>query len=181
MTVDQMTLLKIARMGHPVLLRPADPVALPLSPDIQTLIDDMIETMDDAGGVGLAAPQVHVSKRLFVYFVPPSRSTGPEDPPRPVDALINPVLTPVGDAMVDCTEGCLSIPGLRGVVPRFAQVRYAGLDRSGTPVEGLATGFLANVLQHEYDHLDGILYPTRMTDHRRFGFNEEWLRHGEPS
>jgi len=176
-----MTLLKIARMGHPVLLQEAQPVEDPLAPEIQTLIADMIETMADAGGVGLAAPQIHVSKRLFVYFVPESRSAGPDDPAREVDALINPVLSPIGDAQMECIEGCLSIPGLRGAVPRFAQVRYAGLDRRGQPVEGIASGFLANVLQHEYDHLDGILYPMRMTDHRRLGFNEEATRFGLPA
>ncbi len=173
-----MALLKIARMGHPVLLGRAEPVQDPASPAIRQLIEDMIETMHDASGAGLAAPQVHVPLRLFVYHVPAQRSAGPDDPPREVDALINPVLTPVGDEMATQTEGCLSIPGLRGAVPRPARLRYEGLDRHGRPVSGEASGFLAVVLQHEYDHLDGILYPMRMTDLSRLGFETEYARFG---
>lgn len=173
-----MALLKIARMGHPVLLRRAERVADPTAPGIGQLVEDMIETMVDASGAGLAAPQVHVPLRLFVYSVPPARSTGPDDPPRAVAALINPVLTPVGDAIAVQTEGCLSIPGLRGAVPRPARVRYEGLNQHGVAVSGEATGFLALVLQHEYDHLDGVLYPMRMTDLTRFGFETEYARFG---
>nr|WP_281374931.1 peptide deformylase [Gluconacetobacter sacchari] len=171
-------MLKIARMGHPVLLRRADAVPDPTAPEIGRLIDDMIETMEDARGAGLAAPQVHVSLRLFVYRVPAERSAGADDPPRETDVLINPVLTPVDDDMILRPEGCLSIPGLRGLVPRYVRVAYAGLDRAGQAVEGVATGFLANVLQHEYDHLDGILYPMRMTDLGQMGFDEEIARYG---
>jgi peptide deformylase len=173
-----MALLKIARMGHPVLLGRAEPVRDPGSVAIAQLIEDMIETMADANGAGLAAPQVHVPLRLFVYSVPAQRSAGPEDPPRAVEALINPVLTPIGDEIAVQTEGCLSIPGLRGAVPRPARVRYEGLDRYGQTVSGEATGFLALVLQHEYDHLDGILYPMRMTDLGRMGFEMEYTRFG---
>ncbi len=173
-----MALLKIARMGHPVLLERAREVDDPASPEIQTLIDDMIETMHDTSGAGLAAPQVHRKLRLFVYHVPAARSAGADDPPRPVAALINPLITPIGDAVATNTEGCLSIPGLRGAVPRPARVRYEGLDRHGTPVSGEATGFLAVVLQHENDHLDGILYPMRMPDLGRLGFDAEYEKHG---
>ena len=173
-----MALLKIARMGHPVLLGRAEPVADPKAPATAQLIEDMIETMVDAGGAGLAAPQVHVPLRLFVYMVPELRSTGPDDPPRAVQALINPVLTPIGDGIATQTEGCLSIPGLRGAVPRPARIGYEGLDRHGNAVSGEATGFLALVLQHEYDHLDGILYPMRMTDLTRLGFDTEYARFG---
>ncbi len=173
-----MALLKIARMGHPVLLGRAEPVQEPGSPAIRQLIEDMIETMHDASGAGLAAPQVHVPLRLFVYHVPAQRSTGDDDPPREVDALINPVLTPIGDEMTTCTEGCLSIPGLRGAVPRPARIRYEGLDRNGQAVSGEASGFLAVVLQHEQDHLDGILYPMRMTDLSRLGYETEYARFG---
>ena len=173
-----MALLKIARMGHPVLLGRAEPVQDPSSPAIRQLIEDMIETMHDASGAGLAAPQVHVPLRLFVYHVPAQRSTGGDDPPREVDALINPVLTPLGDEMATCTEGCLSVPGLRGAVPRPARIRYQGLDRHGRAVSGEASGFLAVVLQHEQDHLDGILYPMRMTDLSRLGFETEYARFG---
>ena len=173
-----MALLKIARLGHPVLLGRAEPVQDPTAPAIGQLIEDMIETMHDASGAGLAAPQVHVPLRLFVYHVPAQRSTGGEDPPRAVDALINPVLTPIGAEMATQTEGCLSIPGLRGAVPRPARVRYEGLDLHGRPVSGEASGFLALVLQHEQDHLDGILYPMRMTDVSRLGYETEYARYG---
>ncbi|CAM3109786.1 peptide deformylase [Komagataeibacter xylinus] len=174
-----MTLLKIARMGHPVLLQPTQPVADTQAPAIRTLVADMIETMLDAGGAGLAAPQVHHWLALFVYHVPLARSTGEDDPPRPPSALINPVLEPVGDEMVDRLEGCLSIPDLRGWVPRHARVAYAGLDAHGHAVRGVASGFLANVLQHEYDHLNGILYPMRMANLGRMGFDSEMARYGE--
>lgn len=172
------TLLKIARMGHPVLLRRADGVSDPTAPEIGRLIDDMIETMEDACGAGLAAPQVHVSLRLFVYRVPAERSAGEDDPPLETSVLINPVLRPLDEEMVLRLEGCLSIPGLRGLVPRHVRVAYSGLDRAGQGVEGVASGFLANVLQHEYDHLDGILYPMRMTDLGQMGFDDEIARHG---
>ncbi|MBE7210206.1 MAG: peptide deformylase [Gluconacetobacter diazotrophicus] len=173
-----MALLKIARMGHPVLLRTAEAVAEPRSPAIRQLIEDMIETMHDANGAGLAAPQVHVPLRLFVYSVPDGRSQGEADPPRTVQALINPVIEPVGDEMSVQTEGCLSIPGMRGAVPRPARVRFSGLDRDGEPVSGEASGFLAVVLQHENDHLDGVLYPMRMPDLRLMGFESEYGRFG---
>jgi peptide deformylase len=173
-----MTLLKIARMGHPVLLRRADEVPDPTAPGIARLIDDMIETMEDARGAGLAAPQVHVSLRLFVYRVPAERSAGEDDPPCDTSVLINPVLRPVDDEMVLRPEGCLSIPGLRGMVPRHVRIAWSGLDRAGGAVQGVASGFLANVLQHEYDHLDGILYPMRMTDLGQMGFDEEIGRYG---
>lgn len=176
-----MALLKIARMGHPVLLARAEPVQDPASPAIGQLIEDMIETMEDASGAGLAAPQVHIPLRLFVYMVPAARSAGPDDPPRAVEALVNPVLTPIGDEIVVRTEGCLSIPGLRGAVPRHARVRYEGLDQNGRPVTGEASGFLALVLQHENDHLDGILYPMRMPDLRLLGFDAEMTRYGLPT
>lgn len=173
-----MALLKIARMGHPVLLQRADPVPDPASPEIARLIDDMIETMHDANGAGLAAPQVHVPLRLFVFHVPRARSAGPDDPPRPVQALVNPVITPIGDEIVVNTEGCLSIPGLRGAVPRPARVRFEGFDRHGQPVCGEASGFQAVVLQHENDHLDGVLYPMRMPDLGQLGFELEYERFG---
>lgn len=173
-----MAILKIARMGHPVLLKRAEDVADVNAPDIGLLIQDMMETLADAGGVGLAAPQVYVSKRLFLYSVPESRSEGEGDPPCGVQVLINPVLEPVGDDLVPRVEGCLSIPGLRGEVPRYKRVRYAGYDHMGKPVEGVASGFRANVMQHEMDHLDGILYPMRMDDLGKLGFDTEITRYG---
>ena len=174
-----MTLLKIARMGHPVLLQPASDVADPQAPAIRMLVADMIETMLDAQGAGLAAPQVHHGLRLFVYHVPPARSADEDDPPRPPSALINPVLEPVDEEKVDRLEGCLSIPGMRGWVPRYRRIAYRGLDGHGHEVHGVASGFLANVLQHEYDHLNGILYPMRMVDLGRMGFDSEMARYGE--
>ena len=169
-----MAILKIARMGHPVLLRRADPVPDPIGPDISRLIADMIETMEDAGGAGLAAPQVHVSLRLVVFRVPAHRASGAaDDVPMGVTALINPVVEPLGEETMMSWEGCLSIPGMRGAIRRPARVRYTGMDQDGQPVAREVGGFHARVVQHEYDHLDGILYPMRMTDFSLFGFNEE--------
>ena len=160
-----MAILKIARMGHPVLLRVAEPIANSGAPEIQRLIADMVETMQDAGGLGLAAPQVYVPLRLFVW-----RS---EDGPM---ALLNPAIEPLGEATESAWEGCLSIPGLRGCVTRAQRIRFLGLDAQGRPVEGEAEGLTARVLQHEADHLDGMLYPTRMEDMSLFGFTEELAR-----
>lgn len=158
-----MAILKIARLGHPVLIRPADPVQDPTAPEIRRLIADMAETMEDAQGLGLAAPQVHVPLRLFVWRGGAGN----------VIALINPEIEPVGEEMEDGWEGCLSIPGLRGSVPRAARIRFRGLDMEGKPVEGEAAGLAARVIQHETDHLDGVIYPMRMTDFTLFGFTEE--------
>ncbi len=168
-----MAILKIARMGHPVLLRRAEPVADPTTPDISRLAADMIETMLDAGGIGLAAPQVHMPLRMFVMHLPVER-TG-EDPLPPF-VVINPVVTPMGEERVLRWEGCLSIPGLRAAVPRFARILYTGTDTSGAPVGGEVDGLHANVVQHENDHLDGILYTMRVRDFSTFGFNEELAR-----
>jgi peptide deformylase len=175
-----LAILKIARMGHPVLLEHAAPVPDPSDPDIQRLIDDMIETMLDAGGIGLAAPQVHVSLRLFVFHLPPAKidEAGEEraDVAWPPQAVINPKITPIGEQQHLGWEGCLSIPGLRAAVPRFAQIRYAGIGRDGSPFTRDASGLHAIIVQHEYDHLDGILYPMRMNDFSKMGFNEELAR-----
>ncbi|MFT8467736.1 peptide deformylase [Acetobacter syzygii] len=173
-----MSVLAIARMGHPILLQRAVEVEDVNAPQIRLLLQNMRETLTESGGVGLAAPQVYVSLRMFLYSVPPVRSEGEEDPPRPVQALINPELEPVGSDTVPRLEGCLSIPGLRGEVPRYRQVRYKGWNEHGVWVEGVASGFCANVMQHEMDHLDGILYPMRMTDMARFGFEAEIGRYG---
>ena len=177
-----MAILKIARMGHPVLLQRAEPVPDPGAPEMRRLVADMIETMEDAGGVGLAAPQVHVPLRLFVFRVPPSRvgdAEGEGEAAIGNTVLINPVVEPLGDEMVLRWEGCLSIPGLRAAVPRHNRVRYRGVDLEGAPVGAEAGGFHAGVVQHENDHLDGILYPMRVHDFRLFGFNEELSRAAE--
>jgi peptide deformylase len=174
-----MAILKIARMGHPVLLQRAEPVADPTSPEIRRLVADMMETMEDAPGAGLAAPQVHVPLRLFVFRVRPERASGDaEDQPIENTAVINPVLELLGEDIRPRWEGCLSIPGLRAAVPRHWRIRYSGVDTEGNPVGGEVTGFHAGVVQHEYDHLDGILYPMRMADFSRFGFTEELARAG---
>jgi peptide deformylase len=161
-----MAILKIARMGHPVLLARAAEVADPTTPEMHRLVADMAETMEDAGGIGLAAPQVHIPLRLFVW------RTGAGG----VAALFNPVLEPVGEERETAFEGCLSIPGLRGAVSRAARIRFRGLDIAGQAVEGEAAGIAARVMQHEADHLDGVLYPMRMDDFRQFGFTEELAR-----
>lgn len=172
-----MAILKIARMGRPVLLQRAEPVADPGAPEIRRLVADMIETMEDAQGAGLAAPQVHVPLRLFVFRVPPGRTQPAEgDGEMPNTVVINPTVEPVGEDMVLRWEGCLSIPGLRAAVPRHLRIRYRGVDVEGRPVGALASGFHPGVVQHETDHLDGILYPMRMTDFSLFGFTEELAR-----
>jgi peptide deformylase len=170
-----MTLLKIARMGHPVLLRPAEEIRDPTAKDIRTLVDDMVETMKDAGGVGLAAPQIHVSKRVIIFSAPRDRKEGEGDEAEyaPLTALVNPTFEPLGDEMALGWEGCLSIPGLTGAVPRFTRIRYRGLGTKGEAIEREAGGFHARVVQHEIDHLDGVLYPMRMTDLKLLSFNEE--------
>ena len=172
-----MPLLKIARMGHPVLTQVCEPVSDPGAPEIRRLVADMIETMRDAPGVGLAAPQIHVPLRLFVFHVPPGRSEqDPGDTALGASVMINPTIEFLDEDRVLGWEGCLSIPGLRAAVPRAQRIRYRGVDCDGNPVERAVSGFHARVVQHEYDHLDGILYTMRVTDFRLFGFNEELTR-----
>lgn len=170
-----MAILKVARMGHPILARPAEAVDDPSAAEIQRLIDDMIETMQDANAAGLAAPQVHVPLRVVVFHVPAARAES-EEGAVPVSVLLNPVIQPLDADTQVGYEGCLSLPGLTGAVPRWCRIRYAGLDRDGRPLDCLAEGFHARVVQHECDHLDGILYPQRMPDLGRFGFVEEMRR-----
>jgi peptide deformylase len=174
-----MSILKIARMGHPVLSKPAKPVADPTAGEIRRLVDDMWETLHDIGGAGLAAPQVHVPLRIVIFHVPSSRAqregAGLVEP----TILINPEIDRLGEETVEGWEACLSVPGLTGWVPRHARVRYRGLTPQGATVEREASGFHARVVQHECDHLDGILYPMRMTDLSRLMFVQEMQRtHG---
>jgi peptide deformylase len=157
-----MALLKIARMGHPVLLRQAEAVPNPCLPDLRKLVQDMADTMLDANGIGLAAPQVYLPVRLFIW------RNGAD-----VSALFNPELVPLDDEIETAWEGCLSIPGLRGAVPPARRISFRGLNQHGEPVAGEAEGLAARVMQHETDHLNGLLYPMRMTDFTRFGFTEE--------
>ena len=169
-----MAILKIARMGHPVLLQRCESVADPGAPEIRRLVADMMETMLDAPGVGLAAPQVHVPLRLFVFRVPAERGgEAPDDGPVGNSVLINPELELLGEERVAGWEGCLSIPGLRAAVPRARRVRYRGVDCDGNTVEREVADFHARVVQHECDHLDGTLYPSRMTDMSKLIFETE--------
>lgn len=172
-----MAILKIARMGHPVLTQLCERVPDPGAPEIRRLVADMMETMEDAPGVGLAAPQVHVPLRLFVFRIPGDRAASdPDDATIGNSVLINPMIELLGEERVLGWEGCLSIPGMRAAVPRAPRIRYRGVDCDGAPVEREVAGFHARVVQHEYDHLDGILYTMRVTDFRLFGFNEELSR-----
>jgi peptide deformylase len=177
-----MAILKIARMGHPVLSRPAEPVPDPLSPQIRHLVRDMIATMADANGAGLAAPQVHVGLRVMVFQAPDERaeesSGGDErfDGTAPLTVLINPEIEILDDQTEGGWEGCLSVPGLRGYVTRPSHIRYRGVDQDGQEIVRTASGFHARVVQHEADHLDGILYPQRMNDLRQLIFESE-VRH----
>jgi peptide deformylase len=173
-----MALLKIARMGHPVLRARAQEVPDPAAPWVRQLVEDMAETMEDSGGTGIAAPQVHAPFRILVFQVVGERvSELPGDGEQPLTVLINPEIQLVGDERVLGWEGCLSVPGLRGVVPRHLRVRYRGVGLDGEEIAREAAGFHARVVQHEYDHLDGILYPQRITDHRLLVFLEELQRH----
>jgi peptide deformylase len=169
-----MALLKIARMGHPVLRRRAAEVADPTAPEIQRLVKDMIETMEDAQGTGLAAPQVHVPLRVVVFRVLPTRTTGAEgDSPVGLTVLINPELEPLGPEKDVDWEGCLSVPGMMGAVPRFLTLRYRATTHEGEAIDRSVAGFHARVVQHECDHLDGVLYPQRIEDMQLFGFVDE--------
>jgi peptide deformylase len=172
-----MAILKIARMGHPVLRTIAEPVADPAAPELRRLIADMLETVSDIGGTGLAAPQVHVSRRAVVFMVGPQRLTGrPLDQAQDWTVLLNPVIEPLADEQELGWEGCLSVPGMRGAVPRWIKIRYRGIGLGGEPIDRTVEGFHARVVQHECDHLDGILYPQRMPDLRLLQFIEEGMR-----
>ncbi|MCO8167244.1 peptide deformylase [Pseudomonas sp. 21LCFQ02] len=164
---------EILKMGDPRLLRVAPPVPASLigTPELQTLIDDMFDTMQSVGGVGLAAPQIGVDLQLVIFgFERSARYPDAEAVPRTI--LLNPVITPLDDALEGGWEGCLSVPGLRGVVERHRRIRYEGVDPQGVPIQRIAEGFHARVVQHECDHLIGRLYPSRVTDFRQFGFTE---------
>lgn len=169
-----MAILKIARMGHPVLRRPSRALSVPFAGVERQLAHDMIETMLDAPGVGLAAPQVHVDWRFIVFRVPGERVTGASgDVEAPAQILINPEIEPLTQEMELGWEGCLSVPGLRGSVPRFTKIGYRGFDLAGNRVEREVSGFHARVVQHETDHLDGLLYIDRMEDLSLLTYTEE--------
>jgi peptide deformylase len=164
-----MAMREILKMGDPRLLRVAAPVTEFDTPDLLALVEDMFDTMRAANGAGLAAPQIGEDLQLVIFGFERNERY-PDAPPVPQTVLINPVIEPLGDERVEGWEGCLSVPGLRGVVPRFARIRYRGLDVQGRAIEREAEGFHARVVQHECDHLIGRLYPTRMTDLSRFGY-----------
>ncbi|MCK5167959.1 MAG: peptide deformylase [Rhodospirillaceae bacterium] len=175
-----MAILKIARMGHPALITPAMAVDQPQSAEIKALVADMIETMSDADGTGLAAPQVHVGLRVVVFLVDASRISEEEELEEgggiPLTVLINPEIEPLSDEMELGWEGCLSVPGMSGEVPRHSHIRYRGVGLDGKPIQREARGFHARVVQHECDHLDGILYPSRVVDMSRFGFTDALMQ-----
>jgi peptide deformylase len=164
-----MTVREILKMGDPRLLRTAEPVREFGTPEMEALIADMFDTMHAANGAGLAAPQIGVNLQLVIYGFKENQRY-PDAPAVPETVLINPVLTPLSDEMDEAFEGCLSVPGLRGVVPRYTRLHYEGVDQHGKPIVRDAEGFHARVVQHEVDHLLGILYPMRITDFSQFGY-----------
>lgn len=179
-----MAILKIARMGHPVLAKRAKEIPDPTAREIRKLVEDMHETLEDIRGAGLAAPQVHVSKRLVIFAAPQERGEEEEAPETdfaPMTEIINPEWQPLSEEMALGWEGCLSVPGLTGAVPRHTHIRYRGYSPQGHVIEREATGFHARVFQHEFDHLDGILYPMRMHDLSLLVFTEEAQKFGLPS
>lgn len=187
-----MAILKLARMGHPVLKRTANAIDDPTAPEIRRLIADMVDTLADASGVGLAAPQVHVPKRLVIFHIPESRARealdddieeDEEDDEEngngdavPMTVLINPEIEALSDETVIGVEGCLSLPDMIGRVPRFRHIRYKALTPDGSNIEREVSGFHARVVQHECDHLEGILYPMRMEDLSTLGYVDEMGR-----
>ncbi len=172
-------ILKVARMGHPVLRQEAEPVPPDqiTSPDIQRFIDDMIDTMHEYDGAGLAAPQVHVSKQIVV-IEPGGRRQDLSSPDAETIVYINPEITPLTDDMDEDWEGCLSVPGLRGCVPRYTKIRFRAYDRHGKRLDLVAEGFAARVIQHECDHLWGKLYIDRIQDTTSLTFMEEFMKYG---
>ena len=164
-----MAVREILKMGDLRLLRKAKPVTKFGTPELEKLIEDMFDTMYDAEGAGLAAPQIGVDLQVVIFgFEKNARYPDAEEIPRTI--LLNPVLTVIGDEVEEAWEGCLSVPGMRGMVPRWAKIRYDGVDQYGHPVSHEAEGFHSRVVQHECDHLGGVLYPMRMPDLRRFGY-----------
>jgi len=166
-----MAIREVLKMGDPRLLAVAEPVNRFGTPELEALLADMRDTMRNLNGAGLAAPQIGVGLRvvIFGFEVNPRY---PDADPVPYTVLINPHLTPVGDEQDEGWEGCLSVPGMRGLVPRYRHLRYTGMDAAGSPIDRTVSDFHARVVQHEVDHLDGILYPRRIRDLTQFGFND---------
>lgn len=166
-----MAVREVLRMGHPVLRQVAAPVTAFGNAGLRALVADLDDTMRALNGAGIAAPQIGVGLRVVIFEVT-DNPRYPQVHPIPYTVLVNPVLTPLGDETEEGWEGCLSVPGMRGLVPRFRRLRYTGFDVEGGPVDRTVEGFHARVVQHEVDHLDGILYPQRIQDLRNFGFEE---------
>ena len=175
-----MSVREILKMGDPRLLRVAEPVREFGTPALRVLIADMFETMEAAHGAGLAAPQIGENLQLVIFGFTHSERY-PEAPPVPRTVLLNPTIEPLDDVEEEGWEGCLSVPGLRGVVPRHARIRYRGVDPDGRPIEREADGFHARVVQHECDHLQGLLYPMRIRDFSRFGYTSVLLPELDPA
>jgi peptide deformylase len=167
-----MAIREILKMGDARLLRVAQPVKKFNTPELAALLADMEDTMVAASGAGLAAPQIGVDLQVVVFGTDIVNPRYPDAPPVPKTVLLNPVLTPVGEVEEDGWEGCLSVPGLRGVVPRWHRIRYQGFDAQGRPIDRVAEGFHARVVQHECDHLIGKLYPMRVRDFTQFGYTD---------
>lgn len=167
-----MAVREILRMGDPRLRQVAQPVRQFATPELLALLLDMRETMDAAHGAGLAAPQIGVSLQVVIFGTGRVVDRYPQEPPIPPTVLINPVVRALGEEQSPGWEGCLSVPGLRGIVPRWSRVRYSGFDEFGAPIDRTVDGFHARVVQHETDHLLGILYPQRMHDLSQFGFTD---------
>ena len=167
-----MTVCDILKMGDPRLLRVAQPVAEFDTDELHVLVADMFDTMRSVNGAGLAAPQIGVDLQLVIFGTDAPNPRYPDAPVVPRTVLLNPVITPIGSEEVEDWEGCLSVPGLRGVVPRWANIRYTGFDPYGDPIDRTVDGFHARVVQHECDHLIGKLYPMRVRDFTKFGYTE---------
>jgi peptide deformylase len=167
-----MTVREILKMGDPRLLRVAQPVQKFNTPELQSLLQDMQDTMLAANGAGLAAPQIGVDLQVVIFGSDALNPRYPDAPVVPRTVLVNPVITPIGTEEEEGWEGCLSVPGLRAMVPRFAKIRYTGFDDKGQAIDRVADGFHARVVQHECDHLIGKLYPMRVRDFTQFGFTE---------
>lgn len=167
-----MTIRTILKMGDPRLLRVAPPVTAFDTPELHALVADLEDTMAAADGAGLAAPQIGVDLQVVIFGSDAPNPRYPDAPRVPRTVLLNPVVMAIGSEQEDGWEGCLSVPGLRGLVPRFTRIRYTGFDPQGAAIDRTVEGFHARVVQHECDHLTGTLYPMRMRDFRQFGFTE---------
>jgi peptide deformylase len=166
-----MPIREVLKMGDPRLLAVAEPVGEFGTPELENLLTDMQDTMRHLNGAGLAAPQIGVGLRVVIFGFEASLRY-PDADPVPFTVLINPQLMPLGETLDEDWEGCLSVPGMRGLVPRYRELRYTGVDAAGNPIDRIVKDFHARVVQHEVDHLDGILYPRRIRDLTQFGFND---------